>query len=226
MSYTLADLQASIQARGVGPDTASVQTILINSVGRKVTLMRRWRWREATANLTTVVGNPSVALAPLGTNMQDIDAVRLSVSAQDNDDLVYMDPGKLRNNLQIDQTNDRPRFWTRYAGGLLVYPRPDIVYTLPTDYLTKWVDLVNPTDVPVLPEEYRDLLVYGPLMDMAERERDIWQKYIWQDAYNDALSTMQEADGREPRQTSSRVERSGFFYDEGRATALPWEQFL
>jgi hypothetical protein len=220
MSYTLADIQAGIQARGYATDTAATQTILINTTGRAITLLRRWRWREAAANLTTVLGNPSVSLAPL-TNMQDIDAIRLSVSAQDNSDLTYWESGKLRERLQIDQTNARPRHWTRYAGGVLVYPRPDAVYSLPADYLIGWTDLVAPTDVPVLPQEYRDLLVYGPLMDLAERERDIWQKYIWQDAYNSLLQTMQAADGREPRQTSLRVVESGFFHHEGRGD-WPW----
>lgn len=221
MSYTLADLQAAIQARGVGADTATVQTILINATGRTVTLMRRWRWREATANLTAALGNPSVDLTPLA-NFQDIDAIRLSASAQDNSDLTYWEPLKLRERLQIDQTNARPRHWTRYAGGVLVYPRPDMAYTLPCDYLTQWTDLVNAGDVPVLPVEYRDLLVYGPLMDMAERERDIWQKYIWQDAYNTVLQTMQAADGREPRQTSLRVGESGFFHDNHQHGPWPW----
>lgn len=216
MSYTLADVQAGIQARGFAADATSValQTALVNSTGRNLTVARRWRWREATANLATVVGNSAVDITGL-TALQDLDTVRLALGTTILADLTYWDTERLREHLHVDRVNAQPRHWTRYAGGLLVYPLPDQIYTIPVDYLKKWTLLSAGGDVPIVPEEYQELLVYGPLIALAHRERDWNEKAAAQSDYNSLYAEMAVADGRQPRQTSSRVVESGFFPTEG-----------
>ena len=84
---------------------------------------------------------------------------------------------------------------------LHVWPYPDEVYTIGIDYLIEPPDLANPTDTPILPVPYHDVLVFGALKQIAMRERDLWSIGNYGNEYAQRLQQFIERavhDGRQP----------------------------
>lgn len=210
---TLGEIQTAIQARAYGSDTSAAQVEFINACYREIFRERRWSWREATGQVTSTIGNPAVSLAALTDIDQRPDAVRIEVSTTYYD-LEYLEPTELRRREHVDRANGVPQFWTYFAGAVRLYARPDRAYTVDVDYLKKYTPLSVAGDVPLIPEEHRDVLVSGPCAMLAQRERD-WQAYgIFKQEYEQGRTEIRTADTRRPRQTGLRVQKSGFFVDD------------
>lgn len=209
----LGEIQTAIQARGYGSDAAAAQIEFINACYREIVRERRWSWREATTAVAAVVGNPAVSLAGITDLDQRPDAVRIEIGSTYLD-LEYVDPEELRRREHLDRQNGVPEVWTYYAGQLRLYPRPDKAYTVDVDYFKKYAALAASPDVPLIPEEYRDVLVDGPCQKLAQRERDWHAANAFKADYEQGRAELRAADARHPRQTSSRVKQSGFFFED------------
>lgn len=208
---TLAQLQAAIQAKGYGTDTAALQLIFLNETYRKVHSKERWPFLEAQdSTLVTVVGTPAYTLPMV--NWRNLDAVRIQIaSIQQYNNLRYKGIQEFRDLEHIDRDNTTPAYWTFYANQLHFYPRPDAIYTVVIDYINEPADLAAPTDVPVLPLPYHDLLVWGAVKSMAMRERDWVGTQIADQEYETLLRRFEEEYLVRQRQTSSHVKKSGHF---------------
>lgn len=77
-----------------------------------------------------------------------------------------------------------PYNWSEYARNIKFSAPADQAYTLRLDYLKKAALLEDETDVPVIPEEFEELLVLGAYMRIAKREDDYDVKSQEQIDYN------------------------------------------
>lgn len=226
----LSQLQAAIQAYGYGTDTTAQQTAFINASYREVHSKNRWPFLEAyDTSLTTTPGIGIVSLTTLGvaalTPWRNLDAVRLELAGQANTgiDLDYMQPQALRS--QESSFNDPnqtapPRYWTVIDQNLHFWPLPDQAYQIDIDYIIEPPDLAAPTDVPILPLPYHDVLVFGALKQIAMRERDLWSIGNYGSEFEQRLQRFEEEYFLRQRQTSSQVAQNPHKY--GRFEQTPW----
>lgn len=208
---TLAQIQAAVQAKGYGTDTAAQQLIFINEIYRKVHSKERWPFLEAQdKTLVTVTGTPNYTL-PFN-NWRNLDAVRIEIAAtQQYNNLSYKGVQDFRDLEHIDRDVTSPAYWTFYANQLHFYPNPDAAYTVTIDYIIEPPDLAAGSDIPIIPLPYHDILVWGAVKSMAARERDWVMTQIADQEYEILLRRFEEEYLVRQRQTSSHVKKSGHF---------------
>lgn len=208
----LTQLQAALEARGYGTDTAVQQTSFINEVYREICGMQRWPFLEKQdTSVVTAVNVAGYSLAGI-TDLRSIDAVRIEVTAnQEYYDLEYMDPQPFRDMEHLDRDVATPFYWTFINNTLRFYPTPDQAYTVRIDYIMQPADLVAAADTPVLPAAYHDVLVWGAIESMAFRQRDWIGIQNAQQRKEMLLKRMEEEFFLRQRQTSSHVKSSGYW---------------
>ena len=201
----LAALQAAVQAKGYGTDTVAFQTQFINETYRTVCGSQRWTFLEKQdSTLVTVVGTEGYTL-PM-TDWRSIDAVRISIpAAQQYNDLDYKSTQEFRDLVHLDRSTDTPSCWTYINQQLHFYPIPDNTYKVYIDYCYEPPDLAAAGDIPVIPVQYHDVLVWGGVDGMTFRERD----WIGQNAAMTRVQQLTKAMAEEyainQRQTGSHV---------------------
>lgn len=178
MSYVLSDIATRVQTRvrDSGYSTTTIKGFINdtqNSIFNEYDL--RFMETSTTYNLTTNVqditngsGLPSDFVSPINL-----------VITTDNyeNDLIYVDYKEL-DELFPDQsstTATTPRYWWFYGDTISVYPKPDQAYVVRLRYLKKPTALSADGDVPDVPSEFEELLVYGAAYRVFE-EKDMDEK--------------------------------------------------
>lgn len=207
----LTALQAAIQAKGYTTDTASQQIAFINEAYREICGMARWPFLEAQdSSLSTVAGTSAYSL-PF-TDWRNLDAVRIAIPATEQyDNLRYLPVQDFREYEHIDRDISTPYYWTFYANQLHFYPVPDAVYTVTIDYIIEPADLAAGTDVPLIPAQYHDVLVWGAVESLAYRERDWLGRQFAEQKKEMMLKRLEEEYFIRQRQTASHVKKSGYW---------------
>lgn len=209
---TLAQLLTAVQDHGYGNDLTTEQTTWLNEEYRNVSGMRRWKWLEATTTGVTAVGVSAVT--PAAADIRNYDAVRASDSLGNEQ---YLEPRPtqwVREQLhQYSQVADQapPRYWARWAGQIILYPVPDAVYNLTIDYVRNVVAIVNPGDVPSIPEAYDDILVWGAVARSAVRQNNWLTRDFAVQQKESLLNRMEAEEGIEQRQGPIEVTWTGFW---------------
>lgn len=181
---TFLELQQRVQARDYGSADLATVKVAINEAYETVMSSARWPFARTTTNISTVAGTASVNLTAI--QLQDF--------------------GRLRSNSTSVPTprfvdNDTTDFdlWTQKASGtapngvpqmysfrdhdtIEFWPTPDAVYTYTLYYWQYPTLLTADLDEPLIPASERNVLVYGALSKLAERDRDFSGA-----AYHDAL---------------------------------------
>jgi hypothetical protein len=202
---TLAQLRASLQAKGYGTDTATAQNEMLNSVYRRLCGRKRYRWQEAQGTIVTVAGTTSYA-----TTFLHPDALRIEIGSE-FPEMKYADYEDLRDLQHRDRDRGTPSFWTYGRGLLHIWPAPDRVYTMTVDYTLDPADLSADGDIPILPVTYHDILVWGAIKEIAFRQRDWAAHQYATKEFDDRLHDMEAETGIKQRQSSSHVKSSGFY---------------
>ncbi len=210
----LAQLQASIQAKGYDSTTAPQQIIALNSIYRDTCASQRWSFLEKQGTIALTQGVISYPMSSIP-DIQEVDGVRLEDPvAQQGWSLENMEPMPFRDIQGLDPNNlnqGTPQFWSMVSQNFMFYPVPDQAYTARVDYILNPPDLAVSTDVPVLPSAYHDLLVWGAIAEIAYRERDWLGRQFAQTEATTRLQHMRSEFQLRQRQTSSRVKRSGYW---------------
>ncbi len=204
---TLAQLRASLQAKGYGSDSASAQTEALNAAYRRLAGLRRWPWLyQLNTAIDTVVGSATISLSPIA-DLTHIDAVRLRVNATDASPplLEYMDLQALRDRAHADPTAGEPQSWSFVPGTLHINPAADKVYELVIEYSRDPLDLVADTDVPVVAATYHDTLVWGAIVDLAYRQRDWEGRAAAQQEWTARVKEQERAYGVKQKQSTLEV---------------------
>jgi hypothetical protein len=206
MSFTLGDVQTAVQARGYGADTAAQQLGFAQAALRRLYSLRRWRFMEASGTTVAVAGIPAVSL-PAST--RSVDAVRLAFGT-DHIDLDYLPQEELRAFWYTDRTPDEPRYWTLDRGGssVFLWPVPNKVYTVEFDTIVR--SPIPPdaaTAVPLLPDEFLDVVTNMVCADTAARQRDWNAVGYWREQYQTLLTELVKTYALDQRQSSREVAR-------------------
>lgn len=100
-----------------------------------------------------------------------------------------------------DDNPGTPRFWYMVGNTINVYPKPDQAYTLTLRFIKRPTELSADADVPEVPKEFEELLVYGASYRAFE-EKDMDDKAaVFENKY---LAEVQKLVNRySRRQTSS-----------------------
>lgn len=227
----LGQLRTAIQARGYATDTATQQTELINMRYREIAGRHRWPWLETSdTSIATTAGTGTYSLSSI-TDLLWVDAVRIQFPATgtptEQYNLEYVANEDLKQ-LRFDGSYDIagaqgiPEWWTQRGGpggSLIILPNPERAYKVDLDYLKDPADLSGDSDTPLFPATYHDLLVWGPIIDLAFRERDWNGMGQAQGQYDRLFMQMERAYGVRQRQNSTHVKQSATW---GRFTDPYW----
>ena len=207
-SGTLPLMRSKIQQRGYAADTNAAQDELLNSVYRRIIGLRHWDWLESeNSSVPTIAATDTYALATPIPDLLHIDAVRLSQTVE-RLPMDWMPYEELRDYIHEYTTVGTPVFWSHRATNVIrIWPSPDGVYTLPSDYIKDPPDLVTDADQSLIPAAYEDILVWGAIVELAYRERDWYAIEFAQQQYTTRLNEMIVEYGIRQRQTPSTVTR-------------------
>lgn len=119
--------------------------------------------RFASGTFPTVAGtftySPTNLIKPLALSIPALNRV---LDERTKDQILIMDPG-------LQQTG-APIFYaiTNYGATsctLYLWPKPDAIYTIGYDGIIKGTDMVADGDIPVVPEDFHDILIFGATSD-------------------------------------------------------------
>lgn len=222
----LGQLQTQIQDRGYSIDTATAQADIIASVYRRICAERRWWWLEKRDQTTiqTIIGTPNYNTTGI-TDLREINEVRIQgnpATVQNSFDLRYMPPTEMHANVHMWRDNGIPEYWSQAGNQLWLWPYPDLVYQTVIDYIYQPPDLVNSTDIPVMPVQFHDVLIWGAIRELTFRERDVFNHRTADGIFQDALMQMRKEQGVRQRQSSRYVGRSGLYDSWHRGQGWSW----
>src|SRR4051812_49353775 len=103
---TLAEIRAAVQSLGFGTDTATAQTLAVNSTNRRVEGMHRWPWQEETT-ATAALALSASTVTSVPADLLHIDTVRLE-NGTTYLDLEWERPVEVRRLLHLDRDNGVP----------------------------------------------------------------------------------------------------------------------
>lgn len=211
---SLSALRQAVQDQGYGSDLASEQNGWLNSEYRSIAGLRRWKWLEERATTTTTAGVAAVTLTGVAPDMRNLDVVRLADSGGNEMHLDHKPTNWVQDKIhRFNQLTDQgaPRWWAYFAGQLWLYPIPDGVYTVTFDYTKNVTAMVSDSDVPIIPEEYDDILVWGAVARNSVRQNN-WLTRDYADAQKQMLiNRMLDQDTMEQRQNTDEVEWTGMW---------------
>lgn len=210
---TLGDYKLLVSDLGYDNILAQNVNVLVRAINggrRDVVDERRWPFLHQSNSGVVLALNASSVAIPLG--MRHVDSVRAEATGIELE-LVHKPLQVVLEKLHLDRVAGQPCFWTRRAGNILVYPKADRQYTLSVEGAASPADLVNDVDVDVLPEEAKWAVAWAAAVRLAFRQRDPASLQAAKTEYAQALAKLHAQYGVEQRQTSDRVQSSGF-YDE------------
>lgn len=186
MAYQLSTLVTNVQNRL--DDTGFSAEIIkqfINDAQRDYLGDKRWRFMEETADFTATIGSQLLGTLPDDYEMPitlrvttPYNAARILNFMDYKDvDRIYPAPTLLGNTL--------PFAWYEFANTIYLLPAAGQAYTLQLRYIKVPTELSADADVPVIPEEFQELLVLGAL----------WRCHEFNDDYDKAaLTKVKESD--------------------------------
>jgi hypothetical protein len=177
----LIDIRDEVLACGFDPVLfgASRVTAYINN--GYLNLVRRVSYYvdEATQDYSTVIGTTLYTLPA------DFARVR---SVRRTDIQVELEAVGLRAIDRSISTSGAPVYYAMDGANVHLYPGPDQVYPLELRYWKMPAALVADTDVPTIPADYHNLLIYSAVAEAYRAEDDLATAQGWQALYDKGLS--------------------------------------
>jgi hypothetical protein len=208
VSFTLADVKSSLQARGYGTDTAAQQLEFTKTVLRRIYGERRWRFLFKTNSTVTIAAGASTASLATITDRQTgkLEAVRLVPATGDTLDLEELPLEELRHLDAVDNSNGYPLYYARQDNTTLQFwPRADQTYTVAVDYVSLPTLPAADGDAITFPDEHQDVIVDGIAVLIASRQRDWNARNAWQQDYMDGYAKLARAQGMGSTDSPARM---------------------
>lgn len=177
----LSDIRAEVLACGFDPVLFGINRINNYINNGYLNIVRRVSYYvdEATSDYTTVSGTASTALPA------DFAKVR---SVRDTNRDVEMTSIGLR---QIDQSlasTGAPEYYALDGANVHLWPTPDGAYPMEIRYWKIPATLVADSDVPTLPADYHNMLIYWANAECYRAEDDHTTAQPWQQLYDRGLA--------------------------------------
>lgn|SRR5207302_5728101 len=172
MTLVLADLETELEEHlgldstdiGQAPWTIDRIDLLLNRSFWEIQYKFPFREKELTATFATVAGTrlyslpvPFESLRQL--SIEDLNDFSHSVLQRTT---IYDYESRYINNPSGTE-QDKPQFYTREGTGIRLLPTPDKVYTLTIKYQTTLADLSTQNNIPVIPQIWHEVILYGAL---------------------------------------------------------------
>lgn len=191
---TFAELKTMLQALGYGTDSDIAQGLFINEAYRRVARRRAWSWLRAGAvaamipgvmeydwtSFTYQPGGPgsgSLAAAP-PRRLESARLIDVTVNPSEVLPLRWLEPAAFNDARGSTSTSwgaserEVPTYWTRPSGaGVAIWRPPDLAYGLHINFIAP-ASTLSGVQVPLMPSDYHDVLVYEAAYLMATRQRD------------------------------------------------------
>lgn len=166
MAYNLGQLVTDV--RNKLDDSNFSSTLIkefINDAQRYVVNKHNWRFMEGTYTAGLTIDQFSYDLP---SDVGEVEGMRITDPSGDEADITdrfltwkeydkkFPDPA--------EDDSSKPYFWTIRENNFLLYPKPDTTYTLDIRYQKIPTALSGDSDVPEVPERYKELLVLGALI--------------------------------------------------------------
>ncbi len=178
---------------GDGPTTTIGQTGVLKKIVDRTarawvdiqTSKPYWRFLRRTLSFPLVVGQPTYTISeatPTGFGLETMDKFDeqscfiYDVDASDETPLLWIDFQRFRRDFRT-LTDGRPTQCYLGPLGIVGFNRnPDQAYTITLDYWKTAELLENPDDIPALPEQFIDVIVWKSVMMFAGNEMatDLW----------------------------------------------------
>lgn len=189
MAYNLGQLVTDV--RNKLDDTSFDSTLLkefINDAQRYLTNKHQWRFMEGNYQQVTVADDFDYTL---NADVETVETLRYTAPDNEEKDLTgdYIEPSEFDYKYPDPAADNsgKPHTWTIKEGELLLYPKPDAVYTLDIRYQKLPTELSADIDVPDVPERFKELLVLGALVrahkfnddyDLAQEEQSYMDEQV------------------------------------------------
>lgn len=175
---------------------------------------RRWSWAEATESVTTVAGTQTLTLSGLSDPPQFWG--RLYPTTLNLQEPVYLDPMR-RNDGFTRRPFDTswrgvPQYYTFYGDTITFYPIPDGAYVYTLYYWKGAAEMSGDTEKPIIPRQWRHVLVYGALRYAAERDRNDNSLARRTAEYEKMIANMIGAENLRQSETGILAEMPGHYY--------------
>lgn len=177
MAYDFAYMVDRVQKRlgddGDDEDILDYIKISLNDAERELCNSHKYRFMESTATLSLAQNAQVVTGTPV---YQQILQMFITSPVDRNLSRKYMDYDEFMDKYaNVDAATvpaQPPTYWTTFAGAIQFPFRSDQAYTIRLNYIAIPGSMVNDADVPVIPEEFQELLVLGAIMRLMDREDD------------------------------------------------------
>lgn len=201
------ELITSVSSLGYSDTTAI--TAALQRTYKRVLGMRRWDFLEAQDTASIAAGDTTITLP---TDLKRVDAIELARSDGTSVDFQFRPYQQFRDYAKWQTDQGEPQWWTQRGGVVYIWPEAQTSYTATIDYVKHPADYLDAADdVPVFPEEYHDVLVYGAAVDLAARQRDEIAFNHLSNLYTTRLTEMVAEHGVTQRQNATHVRRSNFW---------------
>lgn len=214
MAIDVDAIRTRVRALGYELDTDPQQLQFMNMAQADVLGDHRWRFMMTSATVAAVAGT-SVYTLPVSPVLQHVESIRFALPAAQVNPYPELQWRDAENFLATQALGDwawlgvpdSPVFWNADVtpGSFSVFPTPRLAGTFTVRYFAVATQLTAGTDVPVIPEPYRDILTLGTAALCAARERDWASRDRWEAQKDVRVKAMKAQYGMRQRQTSRRV---------------------
>jgi hypothetical protein len=164
MAYQLSDLITSIQSRAKDTSfSSSLITEYLNETQSEVLGHRRFSFMETADTDTLSAGQNELELDD---EVQTILYLAFVVNGADRRP-EYL-PARTFYETDFSQVQSQPAYFTFVGRSIIFSSFSDVAYTVKYQYTRRPATLANDTDVPEIPEDYRELLIRGALARIEE----------------------------------------------------------
>jgi len=172
VGLAFSDLVERVKTFGYGDEDEVFIKTWLNMAYQDVATRKRWAWTEATEDVVTAVGVETTAFSALSETPAFFGRLKPTTSG-----LIIPD---YQDNMDFEDNHTRhvtiaqgmPTSYTIWNGLIRWYPIPNDVYTYQLQYWAIPFELVNDTDYPLVPPQYRNVLVVGALLMAADRDHN------------------------------------------------------
>lgn len=218
-SPTYDEIRTRVLARDYGSSGDS--TIIggyINEAYEDVCNRHRWPWLATSATVTLTAGVATFDLSTLNPDLLFHGRLRTNQSGGISPVEIVFDHDDADSpwrNYQNTTSRGRPTHVARTGERTLEFsPVPDAAYTYTYYYWREPTLLVNNSDEPLMPPSDREVLVYGALKRLAERERDWTAVGYYEQQFESRIEHMRARANSLTKAGSSKVPMPGHYYGE------------
>lgn len=208
MALTFVNLQDRVIALGnYGESDRTNIKSMLNVAYYDVCKRRRWSWLESSTSLATVANTATVAV-PAAVQAFAFGRLRPTVTDLWAPDYIedFGDFDNLtRRAVNTTDTTSEPLYYSIFNNLVYFYPTPNAIITYSLYYWAEPVLLSADSDVPLIPDIHRDVIVFGALMHHSARDRDPNMYQFWQNQYEGQLEELRRRDLTRTYQSQSKA---------------------